>query len=266
MVRDILEDLKKDIEFYFNVAFGSVLAVLGLLNMIKWEILAAGILTTIMFLAFSNFRTRRAIKNLDDAVKEVSLFGKRGLQIFDTHKNALSRLDMLLMAKERVRIVTTNLFSFFYNDAKVYDTFLDKLEKGCKFDIVIYEPESSGVHEKQWEEGDDFLGRDIFSSCEQYLGPAKIKFPESLQIKFVKINLPFGATIIDNKFIFVSLNVPSQSRRHLKTPRIEINSSNPMFEIFRDAFEKIWQDKVYVSEAIPDKLKSFFKPKDASAN
>jgi hypothetical protein len=39
-----------------------------------------------------------------------------------------------------------------------------------------------------------------------------------------------------------------------------------MFEIFRDAFEKIWQDKVYVSEAIPDKLKSFFKPKDASAN
>jgi hypothetical protein len=181
------------------------------------------------------------------------------LRIVESHKGALTRLDMLSMANKQVRILSTNLFSFFNHDYSVYEEFLKKLESGCRFQIIIYAPDSSGIREKQWEENDERLQTEIISSWQLYLCPALKKYPDNLEIKFVRINTSFAATIIDESFMFVSLNIPGGSRRMRQTPRFEIKNPHGFFTVFADAFDKIWNDSHYVTASPPKQLEKFLR-------
>jgi hypothetical protein len=178
------------------------------------------------------------------------------LRIFNSHKNAMTRLKMLSEAKERVRILSTNLDTFF-KDYRVYEQFQTKLETGCKFQIIIYAPDSAGIREKQWEENDERLQTEIISSWQRYLYPAVKKYSESLEIKFIRINISFAATIIDDDFMFVSLNIPGGSRRKGQTPRFEIKHPHGLFAVFANAFDTIWNDTHYVTASVPEQLEKF---------
>ncbi len=271
-IKDILKHLRDNIDLFLVMAVGISLVFYDIFGNPSFEILAAGILFNISFLAFSLIKARTVIQDLDETAnrlteKELSPLSIKmqqlinldhpDLRIFDSHKNAMTRYEMISMAKKQVRILSTNLFTFFHNTDGLYKLFQEKLESGCKFQIIIYTPDSSGIREKQWEEGDLALQTDIISSWQRYLGPAVKKFPQSLEIKFVRINLSFAATIIDDKFMFVSLNIPGGNRRDGQTPRFEIENTHELFNVFTDAFEKVWNDHVYVTPSIPKQLEKF---------
>ena len=179
------------------------------------------------------------------------------LRIFNSHKSAMTRLKMLSEAKDQVRILSTNLYSFFNNDYRVYEKFQSKLESGCRFQIIIYAPDSAGIQEKQWEENDETLQTDIISSWQRYLYPSVKKYAENLEIKFTRINISFAATIIDENFMFVSLNIPGGSRRKGQTPRFEIKHPHGLFAVFSNAFDTVWNDNHFVTASVPEQLEKF---------
>ena len=217
-------------------------------------------ITLLLFFILGRLKDRQILKDLESATSIIlkKEFDK-GLILHYSHETAPPRYEMIIKAEEKVSIVSTNLYSFFYTDPKVKDIVEAKLKRKCKFRIVIYTPNTHGIREKQWEESDNYLQKNIIDSCDLYLGPLRKKFPKLFEIKFISINLPFALTIIDETYMFVSLNLPGQSRRKRQTPRLEILPSHPFFAVYLNAFEKIWNDKTYTSSAVPDSLKSYFR-------
>lgn len=181
-----------------------------------------------------------------------------GVTVLPSHSNAPDRKEVLKLAEESVRIMSTT-FSQYFNDVK--DRVDKKAKSGVQFKFVIYNPESAAIEEKGREEGfpPEFFMHEIESVCTRYLGPLRKKYPENIKVKFCDFNTPFGITIIDDRQMVLSLNIYGLARSKNETPCLIIENKydrESVFKLYEESFDAIWRK---LSDDIPGCLLPYFE-------
>lgn len=180
-----------------------------------------------------------------------------GVTVLPSHKDAPERKEVLELADNSVKIMSTTLSQYFNN---VKDGVERKALNGVEFKIILYDPDSISIEEKAKEEGcspQDFADEITFT-CRRFLGPLSQKFPKTFHVKFCPFNTPFGITIIDQRQMVLSLNIFGLARSKNETPCLVIeNKYDPdsVFKLYDESFNAIWNK---LDSDIPPRLQGFF--------
>jgi hypothetical protein len=249
---------------FFGIVLFSVLLLVHWLNRSLMEDYVWGAVISMplsifcmgIFSVLYEYRTRMTFIN---AMR--SLYGAwdTGVTVLPSHGNAPDRQCVLRQAKASVRIMSTTLRNYFAVASRDVET---KLQDGVEFKFIIYDPGSVALQEKAKEEqvkADNFV-YEITSTCRQYLAPMMDRYGDKIKVKFCNVNTPFAATIIDERLIVLSLNVPGFARSKHETPCLLIENKfdqDSVFKLYERSFDTLWE---LLPESYPPQVESYFAP------
>jgi hypothetical protein len=181
-----------------------------------------------------------------------------GVTVFPTHLSAPDRVEVLNLAKKKVKLMSTTFKQYFVATRGEVERKIG--EENVDFRFIIYSPDSNAVEEKAFEENtevENFID-EIKSTCRWYLGPLKKKYVNNIEVRFCPFNTPFGVTIIDDVQMVLSLNIYGLVRSKNQTPCLIIENKyepDSVFKQYDQSFDAIWNK---LDDTIPASVKQYF--------
>jgi|GEM_PF-5815668 len=177
----------------------------------------------------------------------VQLYSKEGrirdkAVVHTNHRGLAPREEWLRRdLHKQLRIFTTTADSYFV-ESDVFTIIKEKLRNGCKIRVLLLDPHSSFMKDRERQEKTDFTQRQ--NSSIQNINRLKKDFPKKIEVRFFNCSPTYQALIIDDYRIFVAINVYGIEGT-TDFPCVEIINgpdTELLFGNFTDAFEKLWKE------------------------
>lgn len=191
----IISDIRsrRNLEDYVAILFGLALSVLGVLGVVRFEILAAGILIVISSAIWSSLENRHEITDLKGLIQK-SRLPNQILRFAEFPEAGIG--EQVRQAKE-LCLSGVSLFRFFpmyYVDIK------EALRKGATLKVVIADPDSAAVEMASFRSDDGLspeMERQRISEVLDFIKQQMSKRPTpNLEVRICPYLVPYSIVIL----------------------------------------------------------------------
>lgn len=169
------------------------------------------------------------------------IFWRNKARIHVDHRRLPKREDSLKKyLQKELRIFSTTADHYFTN-TDIFPTIYEKLCNGCKIRVLLLDPESSFMGDRERQERTNTF-KDLQVVSINKIKELKEKFPTLIELRFFNHSPMYQCLIIDDRKIFIAINIFG-IKGTLDFPCLEIinkHSTKKLFEKFIKAFEELW--------------------------
>jgi hypothetical protein len=241
----VLQDLRdgRNLEIYLTLVVALALLVLDIFGIVTSEAVAAGILTTLVLLAFSTLTQREQMQDLM-GVAEQALSGQPSAEEFFWKKNLLSESDFEEASFVGIAGITLNRTIGTY-----YDILKSRLISGAHIQIITIDPVSEAPQQAVYRSGDIFedtfftvLLHPTINRLSSLVGSAASS--STLELGLLPFIPSFGLTLLDpdkpHGRIIVEIYQHKSSAFH---PTFELTPRRDKYwyTYFREQFDLLWE-------------------------
>jgi hypothetical protein len=254
-LRLVIEDIRngENIDLYVIIVVGAVVAVLGILKAIDFEIVGAAILGTLSLLAGSLLTSRRSIEELGDAADLV------GQEVQALHKELESRasvsdlfspegypnLSAEFRAAKSISILGQNLTS---TVSRYHPDFRYILSRGRSLRYLMTETTPEAVAMMAFRSNSMPTPADIKTAVARSVTLIKRLFdycsdPGCLQLRTMPYIAPYSMVIIERDSEDFDIYVRTLPYKDSRYPTFSLSSETDRYwaEFFTEQFESMWQ-------------------------
>lgn len=143
--------------------------------------------------------------------------------------------------QNQLRIFSTTADNYFV-DTDLHKVIKDKLRDGCKIRVLLLNPDSPFMKDREHQEKTNFIQRQNISI--DIIKHLKQDFPRQIELRFFNCTPTYQALIIDDYRIFVAINIYGIEGT-VNFPCVDIINgldTDVLFEKFTVAFESLWKE------------------------
>lgn len=256
-MKTIWEEIKegKNIDIYIAIIVGISLSILGILSVIKYEIIAAVILLVLSFLLYELLSNRRLFSEIKSSIENITS-DELILKMADFPDPIIA--PKLKSARE-IMIVGTSLFRFL---AVFQSEIENALNNGASMKIIFADPDSSAINMASFRSSS---GTPVHEERQRIISTIKLLRRLSTNIPKGKIEIrsfdyisPYSILIINSsdskEKAYCQARLFPFRETSMKAPIIiaDPNSKRHWFEYFYNQFSKMWEASTIVSKDFND--------------
>jgi hypothetical protein len=252
-----LRDLRKreNLEIYATVSIALIVSVLGILGIVKIEIVSSAVLATLALVSFSLLTNRRIYEEILLLLQR-KLKGENSPLLWQSHSREVFELKKLVDEAKSIDLLGYTQLGML-RDFK--SSLIRALTNGARIRILIINPEGSAAKLMRHALPDASkidlstqLALNYIAEIRETLGMTKGQLKGSFEIKLIDwipscnmiiVNDHYETGIMSVRLNTISLNpkLPFQEKLYLILTRSE---NDQEFTYFLSQFEDLWQDKI----------------------
>ncbi len=241
LLKEILQDLRqgKNLETYITLTISIVVAVLGLFQIVSFEIVGATILASLSILLYSALSNRKSIQKM-----EKTFIGNTSISPL-IMPNGYPNLDNEFQIAKSVSILGTNLTSTI---VRYHPIFRDILEKGKTIRYIMPESTPEIVRMLTFRSSSsptfDAMSNAIEVSSSWIGSLAKFaQNPNQLQLRTIPYIMSFGLVIIEREDNSHKVLVKLMSYKDSRFPCFQLAGQTDVYwsDFFIEQYNALWE-------------------------
>lgn len=257
MIRDfkfIVDDFRRgeNLDLYSTIVVAIIVAGLGVVGVVKFEIISAAILATLSLLAISLLAGRRTMDELRRASSQlISEF-----EVLQKEVQGAGRVSSILLeaypdlseefqSASRISVLGTSLSSTVGHH---YPDLEQALKRGCRLRILTVDPTPEIIallaYKSYWAHEPDVMKRNWSANLSRAIELGKVlSEPELFELRTIPYIPSCGMVLLEREDGASKIYVKVMGFRRKHTACFEVNDQvdDDWFEVFFGQFEELWK-------------------------
>jgi hypothetical protein len=234
---------RENLDAYIAVVLGVVLAVLGVLGVVRFELLASGILLTMSFVVWAALANRHAMTNLKASVERL----QSPNQILRFAEYPDPSIRSQIRAAKEISLSGLSMFRFF---PVFFADIEEALRTGATLRVLLTDPHSAAVEMASFRSEMNLtpeIERQRILGTMTFLAHQISQLPNTkIEVRLCPYLPPYSITIINpadsNAKAYCHARLLPFRSPSLKAPLIipDPNHDSLWFQFFESQFQKLW--------------------------